>query len=71
MMGRLNRDQGQLFYSFSLDDAVPDDHQVREIATDRRQMVTSDAAVRSDWTMKPVGQSVVVKISGDASTTAV
>ena len=31
-MGRLNRDQGQLFYSFSLDDAVPDDHPVREIA---------------------------------------
>jgi transposase len=32
MMGRLNRDQGQLFYSFCLDDAVPDDHRVREIA---------------------------------------
>src|SRR5215469_14791893 len=32
MMGRLNRDQGQLFYSFDLDEAVPDDHPVREIA---------------------------------------
>src|ERR1700740_2558428 len=32
MMGRLNRDQGQLFYSFSLDDAVPEDHPAREIA---------------------------------------
>src|SRR5262250_1796933 len=32
MMGRLNRDQGQLFYSFCLDDVVPDDHRVREIA---------------------------------------
>jgi len=31
-MGRLNRDQGQLFYSFKLDEAVPDDHSVREIA---------------------------------------
>ena len=31
-MGRLNRDQGQLFYSFNLDEAVPDDHSVREIA---------------------------------------
>ena len=31
-MGRLNRDQGQLFYSFSLDEAVPDDHPVRDIA---------------------------------------
>ena len=32
MMGRLNRDQGQLFYSFCLDEVVPDDHLVREIA---------------------------------------
>jgi transposase len=32
MMGRLNRDQGQLFYAFCLDEAVPDDHRVREIA---------------------------------------
>jgi hypothetical protein len=32
MMGRLNHPQGQLFYSFCLDEAVPDDHPVREIA---------------------------------------
>lgn len=32
MMGRHNRDQRQLFYSFCLDEVVPDDHQVREIA---------------------------------------
>ena len=32
MMGRLNRDQGQLFYSFCLDEVVPEDHRVREIA---------------------------------------
>jgi transposase len=32
MMGRHNRDQGQLFYSFDLDAAVPRDHLVREIA---------------------------------------
>jgi transposase len=32
MMGRLNHDQGQLFYSFILEEAVPDDHLVREIA---------------------------------------
>jgi transposase len=32
MMGRLNQDQGQLFYSFCLADAVPDDHLIREIA---------------------------------------
>jgi hypothetical protein len=31
-MGQLNRDQGQLFYSFCLDEVVPDDHCVREIA---------------------------------------
>src|SRR4030081_1039921 len=32
MMGRLERDQGQLFYSFRLEDVVPDDHLVRAIA---------------------------------------
>ena len=31
MMGRLNRDQEQLFYSFCLDDVVPEDHLVRQI----------------------------------------
>src|SRR5215813_5802397 len=32
MIGRLNHDQGQLFYSFHLDEVVPDDHLVRAIA---------------------------------------
>jgi transposase len=32
MMGRLNRDQGRLFYAFCLDEVVPDDHLVRAIA---------------------------------------
>jgi len=32
MMGRLKQDQGQLFYSFCLDEVVPDDHLVRQIA---------------------------------------
>ena len=32
MMGRLNQNQGQLFYSFNLEEAVPDDHLVRAIA---------------------------------------
>lgn len=30
-MGRLNRDQRQLFYEFCLDEVVPDDHLVRQI----------------------------------------
>jgi phosphatidate phosphatase PAH1 len=29
MMGRLKSDQGQLFYEFCPDDAVPEDHLVR------------------------------------------
>jgi transposase len=33
MMGRLSRDQERLFYSFHLDEVVPDDHLVRAIAT--------------------------------------
>jgi transposase len=32
MMGRLNHDQAQLFYSFCLEEVVPDDHLIREIA---------------------------------------
>jgi transposase len=32
MMGRRNHDQEQFFYSFRLDEAVPDDHLVRKIA---------------------------------------
>ena len=32
MMGRLDHDQRQLFYSFCLEDAVPQDHLVRAIA---------------------------------------
>jgi hypothetical protein len=32
MMGRLSQDQERLFYSFCLDEAVPDDHLVRQIA---------------------------------------
>jgi len=31
-MGRLNHDQAQLFYSFSLEEAVPNDHPIRKIA---------------------------------------
>ena len=32
MMGRLSYDQEQFFYSFRLDEVVPEDHAVREIA---------------------------------------
>jgi transposase len=32
MMGRLNHDQEQFFYSFRLDEAVPNDHPVRDVA---------------------------------------
>ena len=32
MMGQLNRDQGQLFYCFNLEEVVPADHLVRAIA---------------------------------------
>ena len=32
MMGRLKNEQSQLFYSFCLDEVVPEDHLVRDIA---------------------------------------
>ena len=31
MMGRQDRDQGQLFYEFSLDEMIPKDHLLRRI----------------------------------------
>jgi hypothetical protein len=31
MMGRRDRDQGQLFYEFSLDEMIPPDHLLRRI----------------------------------------
>ena len=39
MMGRLKSEQGQLFYQFNLEDAVPVDHLVRRI----------DAALDLSW----------------------
>jgi hypothetical protein len=33
MMGRLKHDQGQFVYSFRLDEAVPGDHPIRQIAS--------------------------------------
>jgi hypothetical protein len=33
MMGRLEQGQGQLFYSFCLEEVVPEDHQVRAISS--------------------------------------
>ena len=39
MMGRLKSEQGQLFYRFDLNDAVPEDHLVRMI----------DAALDLSW----------------------
>src|SRR6202043_3698487 len=39
MMGRLKSDQGQLFYEFHLNEAVPEDHLVRKI----------DAALNLSW----------------------
>ena len=31
MMGRQDRDQGQLFYEFSLDQVIPTDHLLRRV----------------------------------------
>jgi hypothetical protein len=32
MMGRLNHEQEQFFYSFRLDEVVPEDHAARKVA---------------------------------------
>ena len=46
MMGRLNHDQGQFFYSFRLDGAVPDDHLVRQIAAIQHVVSISSSSVQ-------------------------
>jgi hypothetical protein len=46
MMGRLKRAQEQLFYSFRLEEAVPDDHLVRSIKVLTRLFTHSRAIHR-------------------------
>ena len=43
--GRLNRDRGQPFHLFCLDEAVPADHRVLEIAVQRVQPTPADYSV--------------------------
>jgi hypothetical protein len=46
MMGRLKSEQGQLFYRFDLNDAVPEDHLVRMIGRRPRSDLASQRAGR-------------------------
>ena len=56
MMGRISQDQGQLFYSFNLEEVVPDDHLVRAIARilDLSFLVAASASARFDRIRYPV-----------------
>jgi hypothetical protein len=47
MMGRLNSDQGQLFYEFQLSDAVPEDHLGAEDRHCSRSVLASQRACAS------------------------
>ena len=52
MMGRLNHDQGEFFYSFRLDEAVPDDHPVRADCCGSRPFLgtrRANALLSEDW----------------------
>jgi len=48
MMGRLNLDQKQFFYSFSLDDAVPDDVSSENSIRLDSQMSQNHRIIRAD-----------------------
>jgi hypothetical protein len=50
MMGRLTSGQGQLFYQFDLNDAVPEDHLVRKI----------DAALDLSWLRSELAPSLFI-----------
>ena len=51
MMGRLNHDQEQLFYSFRLEEAVPQDHLIRKIAAvvDLSWLILSSRPFTRKW----------------------
>jgi hypothetical protein len=52
MMRRLNHGQEQFFYSFRLDDAVPEDHPVRRIAgvlESELGLFRTGALIPQDW----------------------
>src|SRR6201988_4367425 len=54
MMGQLKRDQGLLFYSFCLDEVVPPDHRVRDIAAVLDlSWVHGELAPYYSWTGRP------------------
>jgi hypothetical protein len=55
MMGRQDRDQGQLFYEFNLDDVVPKDHLLRERFRRRHARRPAEAFLQRHW--PPVGRS--------------
>ena len=59
MMGRLSHEQAQFFYSFRLDEAVPDDHPVREIAAD------DPDAYRRLRVCDPIGASAVPRCESE------
>src|SRR5437870_7165959 len=56
-MGRLERDQEQLFYSFCLEEVVPDDHQVRAIAAARSIVGLWRAFAALSGARPPLGRS--------------
>jgi LysR family glycine cleavage system transcriptional activator len=59
MMGRLDRDQKQLFYAFDLDDAVPGDHPVRQIAgVTLAQASLVDADLRAGRLTRPFATAI-------------
>src|SRR5689334_18544042 len=59
MMGRSGRDQGQLFYSFNLEEAVPHDHLVRAIAGILDlSWVRAELAPHYSYTGRPIVGSV-------------
>jgi hypothetical protein len=51
-MGRQDRDQGQLFYCFNLESAIPLDHQVRRISEVLALSWThAELAPHNQWTL--------------------
>jgi transposase len=63
MMGRLKRDQGQLFHEFHLSDAVPEDHLVRKIdALDLSWLRSELASHYSSMGRPPVDPELMIRM---------
>ena len=59
MMGQLNHDQGEFFYSFRLDEAIPDDHPaIKRILRLGRLRLGGPRGAQDEFTLGAIAQNL-------------